>query len=129
MQKNHFESFEIYFISPDNINSPVAEYLNKLFETDSLLYKKAVKNLRILPNLHSTFTNIKHFRTLGSNCYELRVKSDNNICRFFYKVEKPNFIVIYGFTKKTQKTDKKDVKQGQNNLELYHLLNHKLKFQ
>ena len=34
-------------------------------------------------------------------------------------MEKPNVIVVYGFTKKTQKTEQRDVKNGVENLKNY----------
>jgi len=62
---------------------------------------------------------IKPSKQGGFRCLELRIKHKNNICRFFFKVEEPNYIVIYGFTKKTDKTDKKDILKGENNLQDY----------
>lgn len=34
-------------------------------------------------------------------------------------MEKPNVIVVYGFTKKTQKTEQKDIKKGLQQLNEY----------
>jgi phage-related protein len=34
-------------------------------------------------------------------------------------MEKPKIITVYGFTKKTQKTEKRDISQGINFLEMY----------
>ena len=41
------------------------------------------------------------------------------ICRFFYVLDSPSVIVFFGFTKETQKTDKKDVEQGLRNFQNY----------
>lgn len=66
--------------------------------------------------------DIKPIKTAKHNIKELRVQSGSNICRFFFVIENPSVIVVYGFTKKTQKTDKKEINSGINNLEDY-LLN------
>ncbi len=119
MATNVFENYKVYLVSNDGINSPVADYLIDLSKINKELFVKAISHLKSLPNLHDSFTDIKHFSHSSFRCFELRVKSGNNICRFFYTIEKPNFVVLHGFTKKTQKTETKEIKQGENNLIIY----------
>ena len=119
MATNVFENFEVYLVSDDGIDSPIADYLIDLSSANKDLFEEAVANIKSLPDLHSTFTNIEHFKLGKFRCYELRVMHKNNICRFFYTIEKPNFVIIHGFTKKTQKTERKEIKKGENNLYIY----------
>jgi phage-related protein len=119
MATNVFENFKVYLVSDDGINSPIYDYLNNLSTKNFELFVEAVSNIKSLPNFHSTFTNIKHFKRGNFKCYELRVMKKNNICRFFYTIEKPNFVILHGFTKKTQKTEHKEIKQAENNLVIY----------
>ncbi len=128
MATNVFENFKVYLVSDDGINSPVADYLIDLSKTNKELFVKAISRIKSLPDEHASFTDIKHFVHGNFRCFELRVKSGNNICRFFYTIEKPNFVVLHGFTKKTQKTETKEIKKGENNLVIYQNTKFKILF-
>jgi len=103
--------FEVRLYSPDGVNSPITDYLYDLSRKNIDLTKQAIKDLYSLPQHFYLFTNIKHFRHGSKKFYELRVRHKSDICRFFFTVVNPNFIVVYGFTKKTQKTEKQDVQK------------------
>ena len=116
-----FKSFQVRLYSLDGKTSPVLEYIRDLFKANKFFGAEAIQQLQNLPE---TFylqkpKAIKIIKQSNFKCYELRVKYKNNICRFFFIVEEPNYIVLYGFTKKTQKTDKKDINQGEKNLQDY----------
>ena len=108
--------FVVLFYSKDGITSPVLDYLQELVSKNPELAAKAIQSIIDLGQKFYSFDDIKIIKTGKINFYELRVKSGSDICRFFFLVEKPNYIVFYGFTKKTQKTDSKDLKQGQKYL-------------
>lgn len=112
-------TFQVRLYSPDGVNSPVMDYLFELFSKNPNLAKEAVKSLYSLPQDFYLFRNIKHFKHGSKKFYELRVRHKNNICRFFFTVESPNLIVVYGFTKKTQKTEKQDIEKGIDYLKDY----------
>lgn len=117
--KDYILNFEVRLFSPDGVNSPVLDYLFELKNRNQDLAKQAIKDLFTLLEHFYLFTNIKHFKHGSKKFYELRVRHKNNICRFFFVVENPNLIVVYGFTKKTQKTEEKDIKKGIDYLEQY----------
>ena len=108
--------FVVLFYSKDGITSPVLDYLQDLVSKNHELAAKAIQSIIDLGQKFYSFDDIKIIKTGKINFYELRVKSGSDICRFFFLVEKPSYIVFYGFTKKTQKTDNKDLKQGQKYL-------------
>ena len=108
--------FVVLFYSKDGITSPVLDYLQELVSKNPDLAAKAIQSIIDLGQKFYSFDDIKIIKTGKINFYELRVKSGSDICRFFFLVEKPSYIVFYGFTKKTQKTDNKDLKQGQKYL-------------
>jgi phage-related protein len=112
-------SFEVLLYSPDGIISPIIDYLNELSTDNPRMFKKALNNINRLPSLHATLTNIKPFKQGNFKCWELRIQSESNICRFFYQVKEPNMIIIHGFTKKTQKTDTRDINTAISNLKYY----------
>lgn len=128
MNAHSFEDFEIFFISLDGTNSPIIDYLVELSSKNKELFTEAIANIQELPLSHKTLNNIKPFKHGKFSCYELRIKCGNDICRFFYKIEHPNFLVIHGFTKKTPKTSKKDISKGESNLYIYNQTKLKIKF-
>lgn len=117
--KDDILDFQVKLYSPDGVNSPVLDYLFELNKKNQGLTKQAIKDLYTLPQHFYLFTNIKHFKQGSKKFYELRVRYKNDICRFFFTLQSPDLIVVYGFTKKTQKTEKKDIKKGINYLEEY----------
>ena len=112
-------NFQTLFYSTDGFSSPVTDYLADLIETDRDMVKKAISALRSLPQKAYLNQDIKVFKVGKYKFFELRIISNTNICRFFYIIENPNFIILFGFTKKSQKTDVRDVNQGIQNLEDY----------
>ena len=112
--------FKVLFYSQDGVNSPVIEYLNELLKKNKEATIKCLDELKDLPiSVYNRSKNIKPFKNYKHNFFELKVKQKNNEFRFFFIMEKANIIVVHGFTKKTQKTEKRDLSQGVNTLELY----------
>lgn len=112
--------FQVLFYSSDGVNSPVKDYLAELYDKNQEAGEKCLFMIKDLPlHYYTKNKSIKHFTDAKHSFFELKVKHKNNEFRFFFVTQKPNMIVLYGFTKKTQKTDKRDVNQGINNLELY----------
>lgn len=109
-------NFVVLFYSKDGVTSPILDYLQELLIKNDDLAAKAIQLIIDLPLKFYNFDDIKIIKTGKINFYELRVRVGTNISRFFFLVEKPNYVIFYGFTKKTQKTDSKDLKQGQKNL-------------
>ena len=105
-------NFSVYLYSYDGVNSDVIEFLNELIDENSVIAKKAISAISNLPYKIYTNTDIKPMKVENAKFSELRVQSGSNICRFFFSIERPNVIVLYGFTKKTQKTDRKDINNG-----------------
>jgi phage-related protein len=120
MSLDEILKFKVLFYSPDRVNSPVTDYLNDLMKKNQEATIKCIDELQDLPLLISTRAkNIKTFKHGKHNFFELKVKYKNNEFRFFFIMEKPKIITVYGFTKKTQKTEKRDISQGINFLEMY----------
>ena len=116
-----FQSFQVRLYSKDGETSPVEEYLTDLLDSNKEFGLEAIAEISKLPEImYLGFgKKIKPFKQGGFKCLELRIKHKNNICRFFFITEEPNYIVLCGFTKKTDKTDKKDILKGENSLQDY----------
>lgn len=113
--------FQVLFYSPDGINSPVSDYLDKMLAKNEENATNCLKHIEALPLLVlNKSKEIKSFTHPKLKLMELKVKGKNKTeFRFFFIIEHPNLIVVYGFDKKTQKTEKRDVNSGVLNLEMY----------
>ena len=112
-------NFEVRLASKDGETSDIQEYLDELIIKNPNMADKALIALNTLPNRILINKDIKPIKSEKAKLFELRVQSKNDICRFFFVIERPNVIVLYGFTKKTQKTDKKDINAGIRAFEEY----------
>jgi phage-related protein len=111
--------FKVKFFSTDGQNSDVLDYILELITSNPDLASKGIHAIRNLPKKYFEFTDIKPFEVEGFKLYELRVRSKKDICRFFFVIDQPNFITLLGFTKKTQKTEKKYINQLIKNYKEY----------
>jgi phage-related protein len=109
---SEIQDFKVRLASKDGVTSQIVDYLVELIDTNPIMANKAITNITQLPYKIYSNQDIKHIITSKVKLYELRVQSKSNICRFFFVIERPNVIVLYGFTKKSQKTDKKDINSG-----------------
>jgi phage-related protein len=95
----------VYYVSR-NGNNPIKVFL------DSLNQKQQVKILRILGYIkeYGLQSVIPHLKKLsGTPLWEIRILGKDNI-RLLYILEFRNTIIIlHGFIKKTQKTEKQDI--------------------
>lgn len=91
----------------DNITS-FQEYLDNLPEKD------AVKLLQVISLIQEygmkEAQKMKWVKKLENNLYEIRSKRGNNIQRVIYfRVVDNRYVITHGFTKKQQKTPKKEI--------------------
>lgn len=87
---------------------------------DTKTYKKLFQNIRIAEQT----TNPKFFKKLNRDIWEFRVRISNKQIRllaFWDKRTKEHTLVIAtnGFTKKTQKTPKKEIKKAEQIMKQY----------
>ena len=104
--------FTVRLYSPDGVGSPVIDYVEELEKNNFQMAIKATHAISQLPNKIYLGSDIKPIRSGKYKFWELRVKSGSNICRFFFTIENPSVIVLFGFTKKTQKTEKRHLNKG-----------------
>ena len=84
---------------------------------DTLELKLKAKSYRTI-NLLSIFgpiLTLPHSRKITGtkDLYELRVQQANNICRLFYfYYEKQIYVILSGFVKKRDKTDKGEIEKA-----------------
>lgn len=100
----------------ENGEEPVELFL------DSLPAKDEAKVLRTIQLLEEFGTGIPkpHFDSFGDGLFELRTKISTNIHRILYfHYQDGKFILLHGFTKKTQKTPPKEILRARKYMEDY----------
>ena len=109
---------EIEFYDTEDSKCPVQEYL------DSLEPKLLAKTLRTIDLLQNNGISLRgpYSEPLGDGIFELRTKQKSNITRvlyFFYIGNKA--VLTNGFTKKTQKIPKSEMKLAKKYKEDYEM--------
>jgi phage-related protein len=81
-----------------------------------------VKIIRLLEHMEEFGTRVgaPHVKKLvGTELWELRILGANNIRIFYIAVEQQTFLMLHGFKKKTQKTEKKEIRLAEERLSEY----------
>ena len=98
--------WEVKFYKTKDNKSPVEEWLN------NLNLKTQAKIIRSLNLLEKFNINLKqpYVKPLEDKLYEIRIKDTQGIYRIIYFAHTgKQFIMLNGFTKKTQKTPRKEI--------------------
>lgn len=102
-------SFKVLFFSKDGESAPTLNYLLWLTKNNQPLAIKALYAITSLPKKIFENKDVKRVKIDKKiKLFEIRIKSHQDICRFFFVIKKPHIIVLHGFTKKSQKITKKD---------------------
>lgn len=98
--------FKVEYYCKNDGTSPVLEYVNSL---DSKLKSKTIRAIDYL-EIYGNKISPPYSKKLVDGIYELRVKFSSDIVRIIYFFYKDRIIVLTnGFTKKSQKTPKKEI--------------------
>ena len=98
--------WKVKFYQTQNHKSPVEDWLKGL---DIKTQSKIIKNLTLLEKFN---LNLKqpYVKPLENKLYEIRTKDSKGIYRIIYFAHTgKQFIMLNGFTKKTQKTPMKEI--------------------
>lgn len=101
---------KLYFdYAKDNKGNSIFEsYVDTL--PDKIAAKLLARIIEIEENGLQTSIKMKWIKKLDKNLYEIRTKFGSNIQRAIYFQKIGNqYIITHGFTKKTQKTPKKEI--------------------
>lgn len=102
-----------------SINSkPVEEFINSLEEKTQT---KVVRMLELLEEFGITL-GAPHVKKLtGTPLWELRIIGSDSTRIFYVAKEQKSFLLLHAFKKKTQKTQKKEIKTATDRLHEYNL--------
>lgn len=96
----------IIFYTSASGASPVREFLDSLDEVTRDRIEWAIEQLHLC-NITARFPLVRH---LGDKLWELRIESKTNIYRIFYIFfTGKQIVLLYGFSKKSQKTPRKEL--------------------
>ncbi len=111
------ESWDIiYYQSPSQSSSPVTDFISSLNKNAQA---KIVAGLKLLEQ-YGIKAGSPHVKKLtGTELWELRILGSDNIRILYVAVVNKNFLLLHGFVKKKQKTDKKEIKTAQFRLQEY----------
>lgn len=106
-------NWEIEYYKKENGDIPVLEYLLGI---DAKLRAKAYSEIKLLQE-HGIYLREPYVKPIKGkniqNLFELRVKFSSDISRIFYFLFKENrFVLLSGFTKKTQRTPIKEIEKA-----------------
>ncbi len=105
--------WKVDFYKTDDV-SPVTEWLDTI---PSSARSKIIRNMALLEELGLSVRE-PYVKPLGDKLYEVRAKDPNGIYRVIYfAFTGKRFIMLHGFTKKTQKTPKKDLELAKKRME------------
>ena len=86
--------------------SPVEEWLSAI---DASARSKLLRNMSLLKS-HGLELRMPYVRPIGKKLYEVRAKDSKGIYRLLYFAHTgKRFVMLHGFTKKTQKTPASDI--------------------
>lgn len=93
--------------------SPVFDFIGSL----ELKARTKVANTLDLLKEYGTKIGLTHAKKLtGSELWELRILGSDSIRIFYVAIVDKNFLLLHGFQKKKQKTDRKEIKTAEERL-------------
>lgn len=104
-----------YYESPAG-NKPVEEFINLLEEKAQ---NKIVRALELLEEFGIRLEHPHVKKLTGTSLWELRILGSDSIRIFYVTKEQKHFLLLHGFKKKSQKTDKKEIKIAIKRLQEY----------
>lgn len=106
----------IYYKSSQQATSPVYDFINNL---DSKAKSKVFNTINLLEE-YGVRLGLPHGKKLiGTELWELRMLGAENIRILYIATQGKTFLLLHGFLKKKQKTDKKEIKIALDRLKEY----------
>lgn len=112
------EGWKITYYQTSSEKSPVYDFIQGL---NPKAKSKIIAAINLLEEygVQLSFTHTK--KLTGTDLWELRVVGGDNIRIFYVAFTGKSFLLLHGFVKKTQKTEKKEIKTARERLKDYKL--------
>lgn len=99
----------IYYASPSG-TYPVAEFIENL---DEIAQAKVINTFTLLEDFGIRLGSSHTKKLTGTELWELRILGGDNLRVFYVAVTGKTFLMLHGFNKKKQKTDRQEIKTAQ----------------
>ena len=110
------QKWDIIYYETAQGNSPVHEFIQGL---DVKIQNKVADILDLLEEFGTLVGPPHSKKVTGTPLWELRILGGENIRIFYVAIIHRNFLLLHGFQKKKQKTDKREIKTAINRLNDY----------
>lgn len=109
-------AWKILYYRTQDRHSPVEDFIDSL-NPDA---KSKIINAFDLMREFGLVSRMPHSKKLrGSKIWELRILGKDSIRIFYIAIMSQTFLILHGFIKKKQKTDRKEIKTAENRLLQY----------
>lgn len=95
----------LYYQTPQG-TFPLQDFINSL---DARAKSKVVNTINLLEQYGIRLGPPHAKKLVGTNLWELRMLGQDNIRILYVAITGKKFLLLHGFNKKTQKTDKKEI--------------------
>lgn len=106
----------VHYQAPQQSSSPVYDFINGL---DANAKSKVINTINLLENYGIRLGPPHTKKVIGTELWELRILGQDNIRILYIAVTGKNFLLLHGFNKKKQKTDKRELETALARLKEY----------
>ena len=106
----------VYYQAPGQSSSPVYDFINSL---DANAKSKVVNTFNLLEGYGTRLASSHVKKLTGTELWELRMLGQDNIRILYVATAGKSFLLLHGFIKKKQKTDKREIKKAMGRLREY----------
>ena len=106
----------VYYQTPQQSSSPVQDFIQSL---DMKTRTKVANSLNLLEEFGIKLSSPHTKKLIGTDLWELRILGQDNLRIFYVAVIGKSFLLLHGFVKKKQKTDKREIKTALGRLKEY----------
>lgn len=110
------ENWKIVYYESLEGNIPVFDFIQNL---DVRVQNKISDLLDLLKEFGTRLGPPHSKKVIGTSLWELRILESENIRIFYVAIVNQNFLLLHAFSKKKQKTDKKEIKTAISRLNEY----------
>ena len=112
------EKWKIIYYQNAKGNFPASDFIQSL---DAKTKSKIINTLDLLKEFGIKLGLPHAKKVTGTQLWELRILGSNNIRIFYVAAIGKTFILLHGFQKKKQKTERKEIKTAQERLRDYNI--------
>lgn len=112
----YIEKWNIIYYETVLGESPIYEYIESL---DKIAKAKVINTFTLLEEFGIRLGPPHTKKVVGTKLWELRILGGDNIRIFYVAITGKTFLLLHGFLKKKQKTDKREIKTAEARFQEY----------